>query len=71
MTSNATKRAIVTSIHQLASTLGLSVVVEGVEDAGTAAALERLPGTIGQGWHFGRPVPSDDFEKQWRNRPQP
>jgi EAL domain-containing protein (putative c-di-GMP-specific phosphodiesterase class I)/GGDEF domain-containing protein len=69
MTGNATKHAIVTSIHQLASTLGLSVVAEGVEDARTAAALARLPGTIGQGWHFGRPVLSDDFEKQWRNRP--
>jgi EAL domain-containing protein (putative c-di-GMP-specific phosphodiesterase class I) len=44
-------------------------VAEGVEDARTAAALARLPGTIGQGWHFGRPVLSDDFEKQWRIGP--
>ena len=67
MTGNEVQRAIVTSVHQLASALNLAVVAEGVEDARTAAALTRLPGTIGQGWHFGHPVPADEFVAQWHH----
>ena len=59
------KRAIVRSVHDLASSLGLSVVAEGVEDAVTATALARFPGVIGQGWYFGRPVPADVLDEQW------
>jgi EAL domain-containing protein (putative c-di-GMP-specific phosphodiesterase class I) len=66
MTGNEAARAIVTSVHQLARALHLEVVAEGVEDAPTAAALNRLPGTIGQGWHFGHPVPADEFAEQWQ-----
>jgi len=56
------------SVHELAVALGLSVVAEGVEDAQTAAALARLPGVIGQGWHFGRPVSAEAFDEQWGDR---
>jgi EAL domain-containing protein (putative c-di-GMP-specific phosphodiesterase class I) len=65
MTSNPSQRAIVASVHQLAKALRLEVVAEGVEDRVTAAALSRLPGLIGQGWHFGHPVPPEVFEEQW------
>ena len=68
LTGDASKRAIVKSIHQLATALGLSIVAEGVEDEDTAAAVARLPDTIGQGWHFGRPVPADVFREQWHGR---
>jgi predicted signal transduction protein with EAL and GGDEF domain len=63
LTDNATRRAIVTSVQ--ASALGLTVVAEGIEGERTADALRRLPGTIGQGYYFGRPVPPEDFEHQW------
>lgn len=66
MTGDEAQRAIVTSVHQLASALHLAVVAEGVEDARTAAALNRLPGTIGQGWHFGHPVPGEEFAERWQ-----
>ena len=59
------KAAIVRSVHDLATALGMSVVAEGVEDAATASALARLPGVIGQGWHFGRPVTAEEFDQQW------
>jgi EAL domain-containing protein (putative c-di-GMP-specific phosphodiesterase class I)/GGDEF domain-containing protein len=52
-------RATVTSVHQLATALGLGVVAEGVEDERIAAALAALPGTVGQGGHYGRPGPAD------------
>jgi diguanylate cyclase (GGDEF)-like protein len=60
------ERAIVTSVYHLARALGLSVVAEGVEDDRTARQLATLPGLIGQGWYFGRPVPPDEFEDHWR-----
>ncbi|MBX6749089.1 MAG: GGDEF domain-containing protein [Micromonosporaceae bacterium] len=69
LVGNETKAAIVRSVHDLATALGMSVVAEGVEDAATASALARLPGVIGQGWHFGHPVPAAEFDEQWgRNR---
>jgi EAL domain-containing protein (putative c-di-GMP-specific phosphodiesterase class I) len=71
MTSNGAQRAIVTGVHQLATALHLAVVAEGVEDASTAAALNRLPGMIGQGWHFGHPVSADEFAEQWQAGRQP
>jgi EAL domain-containing protein (putative c-di-GMP-specific phosphodiesterase class I) len=58
--------AIVTSVHQLAQALNLTVVAEGVEDQRTADALATLPETIGQGWHFGRPMTVDDLQN-WRH----
>jgi predicted signal transduction protein with EAL and GGDEF domain len=66
------KAAIVRSVHDLATALGMTVVAEGVEDAATASALARLPGVIGQGWHLGRPVPAAVFDEQWhRQSPGP
>jgi predicted signal transduction protein with EAL and GGDEF domain len=65
--ANPGDRAVVTSVHQMARALGLTVVAEGVEDERTAAALARLPGTIGQGWHFGAPMPADEV---WRHARQ-
>jgi predicted signal transduction protein with EAL and GGDEF domain len=54
-------QAIVASVHQIARALGVAVVAEGVEDESTAQALASLPGIIGQGWHFGRPVPAPEL----------
>jgi EAL domain-containing protein (putative c-di-GMP-specific phosphodiesterase class I) len=65
---NPADRAIITSVHQLARTLGVEVVAEGVEDERTARALATLPGTIGQGYHFGRPMPADALEEWLRSR---
>jgi sensor c-di-GMP phosphodiesterase-like protein len=38
-------------------------VAEGVEDGRTAGELARLPGVIGQGWHFGAPMPADEVRR--------
>ncbi len=58
--------AIVQGVHQLARAMRLHVVAEGVEDERTAEVLSRMPGTIGQGWYFGHPLPAHEFEEQWR-----
>jgi predicted signal transduction protein with EAL and GGDEF domain len=59
--SDPTQHAIVLSVHQLARTLRLDVVAEGVEDDDTVRVLATLPATIGQGWYYARPMPSDEL----------
>jgi predicted signal transduction protein with EAL and GGDEF domain len=54
-------RAVVASITQLATDLGLRVVAEGVEDASTEARLRQIGPIIGQGWLYGRPMSAEDL----------
>jgi predicted signal transduction protein with EAL and GGDEF domain len=61
MTESLADRAMVTAISQLALQLGLRVVAEGVEDAGTAHLLSEIGPIIGQGWYFGRPMSGPDL----------
>ena len=49
--------AIVTSVVQLANSLGFKTVAEGVEEAEHVAILTRLGCTYAQGYWFSRPVP--------------
>jgi diguanylate cyclase (GGDEF)-like protein len=51
--------ALVCAMLDLATNLGLGVVAEGIEQADQAAALGALGYTLGQGFHFGRPLSSD------------
>ena len=53
-------RAIVTAIVQLARSLGVDAVAEGVETADQAAALRIMGCPIAQGFHFARPQPPAD-----------
>ena len=61
MTASLADRAMVTAISQLAWQLGLRVVAEGVEDAGTVHLLGEIGPIIGQGWHFGHPMSAPDL----------
>ncbi len=61
MTASLADRAMVTAISRLAFELGLRVVAEGVEDAGTAHLLGEIGPIIGQGWHFGHPMSGTDL----------
>jgi diguanylate cyclase (GGDEF)-like protein len=45
------------AIVALGQTLDLRIVAEGIEDAGQAERLRSLGCELGQGFHFGRPVP--------------
>ena len=62
--------AIVRHTVALAHELGLRLVVEGVEDAATGAALARLGCDIAQGFAIARPMPVEDF-LQWLVTPRP
>ena len=53
---------IVRSIIEVAHNLDLSVVAEGVENEAISQQLARLGCDQAQGWHVGRPMPTQAFE---------
>jgi EAL domain-containing protein (putative c-di-GMP-specific phosphodiesterase class I) len=59
-------QAIVTAIINLAHTLGVVAVAEGVENAGQMRRLLELGCDLGQGYHFGRPLPPEDLTARLR-----
>jgi diguanylate cyclase (GGDEF)-like protein/PAS domain S-box-containing protein len=52
-------RAIVEAVIQLAASLAITTVAEGIETEDQARLLTELGCQLGQGWHFGRPAPID------------
>jgi diguanylate cyclase (GGDEF)-like protein/PAS domain S-box-containing protein len=53
------EESLVQSIVQLAQTLQLETIAEGIEDHGQLLTLRRLGCQVAQGYHFGRPGPPD------------
>jgi diguanylate cyclase (GGDEF)-like protein/PAS domain S-box-containing protein len=56
-------RSIVAAIVELARSLGVDAVAEGVETAEQAAVLRELRCHIAQGYHFARPQPPEDVAR--------
>ncbi|WP_371324308.1 EAL domain-containing protein [Dechloromonas sp. ZY10] len=56
MLSSQRSHEIVSTAINLARSLGLSTIGEGIEEEAVAAELERLGCDIGQGYHFARPL---------------
>jgi EAL domain-containing protein (putative c-di-GMP-specific phosphodiesterase class I) len=54
--------ALPRAITDLAHTLGLDVVAEGIETAEQWTELRRLGCRYGQGFHFARPMPADRID---------
>ncbi|MGF6721128.1 diguanylate cyclase (GGDEF)-like protein [Paraburkholderia sp. GAS41] len=59
LTTSSRSRAIVRAIVRMAESLGLTLVAEGVEDAGTLAVLREMGAAQAQGYFFARPMPLD------------
>ena len=50
----------------MAETLGLQVVVEGIETVEQAAYFAgKQPALLGQGWLYGHPLPAEKLLAQW------
>jgi diguanylate cyclase (GGDEF)-like protein/PAS domain S-box-containing protein len=62
MATDASSRAIVRAIVDLADALKLRVVAEGVEDRATWNVLAGLGCEVAQGYFLSRPIAPDDFE---------
>ena len=54
-------RAILTAVGDLAASLDLQVVAEGVETESERAQVRAAGCRFSQGWLFGRPMPAADF----------
>ena len=65
MDNHSGDAAIVRAIIQMASSLGLKTIAEGVEDASTAALLRGLGCTYAQGYYWARPMPVADAKHFW------
>lgn len=63
LNSNSQDAAIVRAIIQMAQSLQLGTVAEGIEDAETLAALKAQHCDQGQGYLFARPLPPEEFQR--------
>jgi diguanylate cyclase (GGDEF)-like protein len=61
MLTNSTTASIVRTTVDLAHSLGLRLVAEGIEDADCARALAALGCDVGQGHHIARPMPAAEM----------
>nr|WP_243850237.1 EAL domain-containing protein [Modestobacter marinus] len=60
LTSDVRSAAIVRSTLQLGRDLGMTIVVEGVEDAAALAVLREWRCDVAQGYHVARPMAAED-----------
>lgn len=65
--TNPIASAIVKASIELAHSMSLNIVAEGIEDHATFEFLEALGVNIGQGYHFARPMPAAECETFLRN----
>ncbi len=61
MESSASSERIVGSIAQLAHSLGMTIVAEGIEKAEQMSELKELGCQYGQGYYMSKPLPSNDI----------
>jgi diguanylate cyclase (GGDEF)-like protein len=61
LTSDPRAAAIVRSTLQLGQELGMTIVVEGVEDGHALATLRQWGCDVAQGYHIARPMPAGSF----------
>ena len=65
MLTRDSDHVVIQTIINMARSLGLGLVAEGVETAAHAQALLGLGCPVAQGYHYGRPEPAADFARLW------
>ena len=71
VTTDLADQAIVRSTVNMAHSLGMQVVAEGVEDQAAWNLLETLGCDIAQGYYLSRPVPAQNLERWLGERKEP
>jgi diguanylate cyclase (GGDEF)-like protein len=61
MNEASNDRVMVEAVIMMAESLSLKVVAEGIENEAQLAILQRMGCNYGQGFHFSRPVPPEQF----------
>ena len=56
---------IIKNIIRMSDDLGIDTLTEGVETAAQFEKLYAMGCKLYQGYYFSKPVPVEDFEKQW------
>lgn len=56
---------IVSCIIQMAHLMNLQVICEGIETKEQLSLLKEIGCDFGQGYYFAKPMPLDEFKKQW------
>jgi diguanylate cyclase (GGDEF)-like protein len=64
--NSAESLAIINAVVAMAGSLGMSTTAEGVETAEEAVMIRDMGCTKIQGYHFGRPMPSDEVRAVFR-----
>ena len=62
MRDNPKSLEIVRTLCALAAALGMTVIAEGIETEADVELLKGFSADYGQGYHFARPMPLDDFK---------
>jgi EAL domain-containing protein (putative c-di-GMP-specific phosphodiesterase class I) len=70
MTEDAGAAAIVRTTVDLAHSLGLTMVAEGVENQAALAELARLGCDLAQGYHISKPLPAEQLTSWLQTRTQ-
>lgn len=60
-------RSVIRSVVDLGRSLGLKSTAEGVEDESTLSYLRRIGCDLAQGYHIGKPMPSEEVLKWARD----
>lgn len=68
LAENKQDREIVRSIINIAKKLNLKVVIEGIETAEHEQFILKEGCDFGQGYFYGKPMPSDEFEERFINQ---
>jgi len=69
MATDKENAAIVKSVIDLGTSLGKSLIAEGVEDDAIAKALIELGCGVAQGWKYSKALPADEWPEWLKKSP--
>ena len=64
-TNEKKSKAIINTVAELAKSLGMAMISEGVETKEQVDYLANIGCEMFQGYYFSKPIPVDEFEKKY------